>query len=141
MLDLKQRGHGRRESGAFLLAEVSRNDRIVRAWMPYDMLAPESLAYAYVRLESEAFSRLWTWCTKHGMEVVADVHTHPKGPAQSMSDRVHPMVALHGHVALIVPWFAQRNPRPFDCSSNIYLGNGKWANFYREQAEKHIVAP
>lgn len=141
MDDLRQRGRGRRESGAFLLAETDRGDRVVRAWLPYDVLASESLAYAYVRLESDAFSRLWAWCAEHRAEVVADVHTHPSGPRQSVSDRAHPMLALRGHVALIVPWFAQRNPQPFDCSFNVYLGDRRWMSFMRKDAENLIVAP
>lgn len=141
MEDLRRRGRGRRESGAFLFAEVDRGDRIVRTWLPYDVLAPESLAYDYVRLESDVFSHLWVWCEEHRVEVVADVHTHPLGPKQSVSDRAHPMVALRGHVALIVPRFAQLNPRPADCSFNVYLGDQRWASFLRKDAENLVVAP
>ena len=139
MKDLRQRGGGRRESGAFLLAEAERDDHVVRAWLPYDVLAPESLAYAYVRLEPDAFSRLWAWCAQNGMEVVADVHTHPSGPRQSPSDRAHPMVSLRGHVALIVPWFAQRSVQPFDCSFNVYLGDQRWLSYVRKDAENFIA--
>lgn len=140
MEDLRQRGRGCRESGAFLLAEANRGDRVVRAWLPYDVLAPESLAYAYVRLGPDAFSRLWAWCADHQVEVVADVHTHPVGPRQSASDRTYPMVALPGHIALIVPCFAQRNPQPFDCSFNVYLGDRRWMSFMHKDAENLIVA-
>lgn len=141
MSDLKRRGGGRRESGAFLLAQVAQNDDVVCTWLPYDVLAPESLAYAYVRLESTAFSRLWAYCDEHQMKVIADIHTHPKKPIQSLSDRAHPMIAFSGHIALIVPNFAQNFPRPYDCSFNVYLGNHRWVNCYREQAEKLIYAP
>ena len=113
----------------------------MRRWLPYDELAPESLAYDYVRLEPSAFSRLWEWCAMNRFDVLADVHTHPGGPRQSPSDRAHPMVALPGHRALIVPWFAQRDPRPFDCSLNVYLGNARWKSYFRRDAERLIVAP
>lgn len=139
--DLKRRGKHHRESGAFLLAQTADDDNIVRTWLPYDVLAPESLNYAYVRLEPVAFSRLWAFCSKHQMKVIADVHTHPKEPVQSLSDRSHPMIALNGHIAIIVPNFAQNFPRPFDCSFNVYLGNNRWVNCYREQADKLIYAP
>ena len=34
------------------------------------------------------------------MTVVADVHVHPGGSGQSLSDREHPMIAVAGHVAV-----------------------------------------
>ena len=141
MKDLQQRSGGCRESGAFLLADRTRGDRVIRSWLPYDTLAPESLAHDYVRLESSAFSRLWRWCEETGTEVVADVHTHPGGPRQSRSDRTYPMVALPGHIALIVPSFAARSPQPIDCSFNIYLGDQRWRSYLRRGADRHIVAP
>lgn len=139
MDDLRHRGGGRRESGAFLLAETERGDHVVRAWLPYDVLAPESLAYAYIRLEPDAFSRLWAWCAQNRVEVVADIHTHPSGPRQSPSDRAHPMVALRGHVALILPQFARRGVQPFDCSFNVYLGDQRWLSYVRKDAENLIA--
>jgi proteasome lid subunit RPN8/RPN11 len=141
MRDLRERGRGYRESGAFLLASRKADDNEVCTWLPYDELAPESLAYDYIRLETEAFGRLWDWCTERNLKVVADVHTHPTGPRQSESDRAHPMLALAGHVALIVPWFAQRRPRPCDVSFNLYKGGGKWSSYFKRNAAKRIIAP
>jgi proteasome lid subunit RPN8/RPN11 len=141
MEDLRVRGRGERESGAFLLAPVDADLRLVTSWLPYDELAPESLAFAYVRLEPDAFTRLWAFCADKRVKVVADIHTHPKGPGQSASDRNHPMVAFAGHVALIAPWFAQRSPTPYDVSLNVYQGGGKWLNYYRGDAASRIVAP
>lgn len=139
MEDLRARGNGRRESGAFLLASTKAGDDVVRTWLPYDELEPASFAYAYVRLESATFSKLWDWCGKHDVKVVADVHTHPGSPVQSMSDRAHPMVSLAGHFALIVPWFAQRNPQPIDVSLNVYEGSGNWSSYYRGDAVARII--
>lgn len=141
MKDLRDRGRGYRESGAFLLSDALSEARVVSVWLPYDELAPESLAYNYIRLESSAFSRLWEWCEARRLKVVADVHTHPTGPKQSLSDREHPMLALAGHIALIVPWFAQRRPKPRNVGYNIYKGNGEWTTYYRWNAAKRIIAP
>lgn len=141
MDDLRQRGQGWRESGAFLLADAVRRDRVVRSWIPYGVLSPQSLAYPYIRLEPAAFARLWSACRENQLEVVADIHTHPGGPRQSPSDRAHPMVALPGHVALIAPRFALHDPRPIDCSFNVYLGNHLWVSLLRRDAETHIIAP
>lgn len=141
MEDMRERGQGRRESGAFLLAGAAAEKHVITSWLPYDELAPESLAYAYVRLEPEAFTRLWAYCADKQVKVVADIHTHPKGPGQSPSDKKHPMVAFAGHVALIAPWFAQRSPTPHDVSLNVYQGGGKWLNYFREEAAARISAP
>jgi proteasome lid subunit RPN8/RPN11 len=141
MEDLRVRGQGRRESGAFLLAAADGVTSTVSSWLPYDELAPESLAFAYVRLEPEAFTRLWAFCADKRVKVVADIHTHPKGPGQSPSDKKHPMVAFTGHVALIAPWFAQRSPTPYDVSLNVYQGAGAWLNYYGEEAAARISAP
>lgn len=141
MEDLRVRGQGRRESGAFLLAGADAATPVITSWLPYDELAPESLAYAYVRLESEAFTRLWTFCAEEQVKVVADIHTHPTGPGQSASDKKYPMVAFAGHVALIAPWFAQRSPTPYDVSLNVYQGGGKWLNYYHHEAAARISAP
>jgi proteasome lid subunit RPN8/RPN11 len=139
MLDLRTRGCGRRESGAFLLGQISNTARSVHAWLPYDELDPGSLAYDYVRLSSEAFSRLWDVCAKRGIEVVGDIHTHPLGPAQSPSDRANPMVSIAGHVAVIVPRFATGNVAPADVSVNVYLGSQKWSSHFGSQAAALIT--
>jgi proteasome lid subunit RPN8/RPN11 len=139
MADLHRRGDGWRESGAFLLRDATKTASSIQAWLPYDELDPKSLNYTYVRLESSAFSQLWTFCAEHKLEVVADVHTHPMGARQSPSDRAHPMISLAGHIALIVPRLARGNVRPSDLSFNIYLGGGKWVSYFHEDAASLII--
>ncbi len=134
ILDLRKRGGGHRESGAFLLGHVGPTVKAVRAWLPYDELDPGSLNYEYVRLSTAAFSRLWTICAERDMQVVGDVHTHPLGPAQSLSDRVNPMVSIAGHMALIVPGFAMGEVTPADVSVNVYRGSHKWSSHFGSQA-------
>lgn len=141
MADLRARGGGRRESGAFLMARRLDGERVIQEWLPYDVLDPQSLQYAYVKLDTEAFPRLWDFCAKREVQVVADIHTHPLGPGQSESDRSHPMVSIAGHVALIAPRFARGLVSPKDVSFNIYCGSGRWSSFYREQAAALIIAP
>lgn len=134
MLDLRKRGKGHRESGAFLLGQTGPNTKAVHTWLPYDELDPGSLNYEFVRLGTEAFSRLWSICAERHMQVVGDVHTHPLGPRQSPSDRANPMVSMAGHMALIVPRFAIDEVMPADVSVNIYLGSRKWASHFGPQA-------
>lgn len=138
MDDLRRRGRGQRESGAFLLGEIRDTGRFVHTWLPYDELDPGSLAYAYVRLSSDAFTKLWAICADHGLQVVADVHTHPLGPGQSPSDQANPMIGLPGHVAIIVPRFAAGNVRPENVSVNTYLGEKRWQNAFGAAAAELI---
>lgn len=139
MTDLHRRGGGRRESGAFLLGRVNNTSKLVHEWLPYDELDPKSINYDYVRLESSAFSRLWAICADRKLEVVADVHTHPLGPRQSLSDRANPMISRVGHIALIVPRFAGGYVTPKDLSVNLYLGGRRWASHFDEDAASLIT--
>ena len=138
MEDLRHRGNGLRESGAFLLGTVDKDGRVVREWLPYDDLDAAAQNFDYVRLSTNAFSKLWEACLMRQMEVVADVHTHPCGPAQSPSDRANPMISLPGHVALVVPHFALGDIRPVDVSVNVYLGKGRWKSYFRQGASTLI---
>lgn len=139
--DLRKRGHGCRESGAFLLGGISNGTKVVQAWLPYDKLDPSSLNYEYIRLCSEAFPKLWGICEQRHMQVVGDVHTHPRGPGQSPSDRANPMIGLAGHMALIIPRFALGNVTPVDVTVNVYLGSKRWESYFGQQAAALIKVP
>lgn len=134
MADLCRRSRAFRESGAFLLGKTNLTGKVVHEWLPYDELDPASLNFEYVRLGTNAFSKLWTECDVRGLQAVADVHTHPRGPRQSRSDRANPMISLAGHVALIVPNFAQGVVQPSDVSVNVYLGGGAWQSYFERDA-------
>jgi proteasome lid subunit RPN8/RPN11 len=139
MDDLRRRGGGARESGAFLLGHRREGMRVVTRWLAYEQLDPAALNFEYVRLESAAFGRLWDACASLGVEPVGDVHTHPFGPRQSESDRKHPMISLAGHVALIVPRFAQGRVLPIDVSVNVYQGGGRWESHFEHEAQARIA--
>lgn len=136
--DLRNRGQGRRESGAFLLGRIFPGRKEVVRWLPYDEVDPRSLNYDYVRIRTESFSKLWSICEASGLVVVADIHTHPLGPTQSASDKANPMVSVAGHVAIIAPRFATGVVTPMDVSVNIYLGAGRWACHAGQQAASLI---
>ena len=135
MADLCQRGGARRESGAFLLGVASGGIRRVKGWIPYDELDGEALTEGYVRLGTQAFTELWKRCAELQVEVVADVHTHPENPRQSKSDRTNPMIAQPGHLALIVPNYAQGLVTPRTISVNVYQGSKRWTQFFGPDAE------
>jgi len=126
---LCKQGAGVRESGAFLLGHKAEARRVVTRILPYEHLQKDALHDDYVSLSAASFSKLWDLCRAEGLSVVADVHTHRLGPGQSRSDRTNPMVAVKGHVALIVPRFAQGNIRLQDLGMYIYQGNHMWATY------------
>lgn len=138
LADLGARGCGRWESGAFLLGIISDQTKYVQTWVAYEDLDSTALAYDYVHLSSAAFPRLWMLCSEMSLQVVGDVHTHPRGPSQSQSDKDNPMISIVGHLALIVPKFAMGDIDPIDVSVNIYLGDKRWRNLQGKAAAAFI---
>jgi proteasome lid subunit RPN8/RPN11 len=133
--DLARSGRGEKESGAFLLGALEGGRRRVSSYLMYDQVAPlSSSKHAYVAFTAEEMARAWEHCCAVGLQVVADVHTHPFGPAQSRSDRAHPIVSMAGHVALIVPSFALGSPEPADLGVHVFGGSGRWHSVFHEAA-------
>lgn len=126
---LRMQGAGVRESGAFLLGHKAEARRVVKQFLPYEQLQADALHDDYVSLSAASFSKLWDLCRAQGLSVVADVHTHRLGAGQSRSDRANPMIAVNGHVALIVPRFAQGNNRLHDLGMYTYEGNHTWTAY------------
>ncbi|KVP09135.1 Mov34/MPN/PAD-1 family protein [Burkholderia ubonensis] len=138
--DLARSGRGVKESGAFLLGHANGVRRHVSSYLMYDAVATESSRrHAYVAFTAQEMARAWDYCYATGLQVVGDVHTHPKGPTQSISDRAHPIVSVAGHVALIVPYFSMRDPRPNDLGVHIFEGNGHWRSLFGKQAHDAIL--
>ena len=126
---LRVQGAGIRESGAFLLGHKTETGRVVTHYLPYEQLQSDALHDDYVSLTAASFAKLWDLCRAEKLSVVADVHTHRLGAGQSRSDRANPMVALSGHIAFIVPRFAQERVQLQDLGMYIYQGNHKWATY------------
>jgi proteasome lid subunit RPN8/RPN11 len=137
--DLARSGAGVAESGAFLLGAVDGDERHVAGYLLYEAVAAKSRRrHAYVAFTAEEMAQAWDYCYRNKVQVVADVHTHPGGPMQSPSDRAHPIVSLAGHVALIVPNFALRNPQPADLGVHQFLGNGRWRSLFGADAARAL---
>ena len=131
---LRKRGSGKRESGAFLLAKQG-SDKVVD-FVCFDDLDPSSLDEGYIIFSSKGFVRLWEYCRKASLYVVADVHTHPSlWTGQSELDRTNPMISRKGHIALIVPFFAQKFPQLLKgVGVYEYCGGYKWINRSNESS-------
>jgi len=126
--ELERRGQHQHEAGAFLLGIDRNGRREVRDIVFYDDLDPDAYASGVCILHGDAFSKLWAHCREVGLTVVADVHTHPGAGFQSGADRINPMVARVGHIALIVPDFARWPIRPRRFGVYEYCGQHEWVD-------------
>lgn len=133
---LRARGGGVRESGAFLLGTGEAAERSVTRFVLYDDLDPDCLNEGYVRFDGRYYGQLWEFCGRDAVSVVADVHTHPYGPGQSHSDKTHPMVCIPGHIALIVPNYAQGPVSATDIGVYVYRGRHRWRAYRGRRAAK-----
>jgi proteasome lid subunit RPN8/RPN11 len=126
LTELKQRGGGKRESGAFLLGKRNGERRAITGFTFYDDLDPHCLDTGIIVFDGAYYNQLWQRCREQGLEVLADVHTHPGQAQQSSSDRTHPMVPKAGHIALIVPHFARHVCHMSELGIYEYQGNHCW---------------
>lgn len=136
LCEIRRRGAGRRESGAFLVGKESNGIRRICRFIYYDDLDPHSLDKGYVHFNGAAYGPLWEICQSSGLKVVGDIHTHPGVAIQSSSDRQNPMVAIKGHIALIVPNFAQKIVLPNELGIYEYEGAHQWKNHSGKNAAK-----
>lgn len=125
---LRARGAGKRESGAFLLGRRKPHHGRVLDYRMYDDLDPHALDSGAIDFHAAGFSTLWAYCRVNDLEVLADVHTHPGGAArQSGIDRRNPMMPIRGHVAIILPHFANISSWSLSRAGIYeYQGNYEW---------------
>jgi len=129
IVTLRARGQRRRESGAFLLSQL--DEQRVRHFVPYDDLDPSALDKGYIYFNGSGFIRLWDLCAEKNLRVIADIHTHPGDlTCLSDSDWDNPMIPQPGHMALIVPKYAQANSFKISgVGTHLYLGDCNWRTF------------
>jgi proteasome lid subunit RPN8/RPN11 len=137
--ELRRRGGGRRESGAFLLRARGAGNRRITRFICYDDLDPTSCPGA-ITFHAEGYAALWEYCREKSVEVIADVHTHP-GPqvGQSEIDRRHPMVPVVGHTAMIVPNFADAAWWSLEkVGVYEYVGNFTWRSHGPAKGQRRV---
>ena len=137
---LRERGLNRtRESGAFLLGVRNGSTARVVDFVLYDDLDPHSLDTGIVHFDGRYFGALWEFCRERGLSVVADIHVHPFGSEQSSSDQNHPMISSAGHIALILPNFADASMTTSDIGIYRYLGAKKWQTVPRRSRRAFLL--
>jgi len=133
---IRERGRNySRESGAFLLGRRSGFRARIVKFVLYDDLDPHCLDTGIVRFDGRHFGRLWDLCSKNGLTVIADVHTHPGGSGQSESDRANPMISRAGHIAFILPQFACAPVRLSAVGFYLYDGAKRWTTIPVKQRD------
>lgn len=79
--------------------------------------------------DASRMEEVWRICERRNTSVVADIHTHPGWSfRQSQIDQDNPMIPERGHLALIVPNFADRDYMPGDIGIHEYQGRDGWAD-------------
>lgn len=124
--ELRKRGCGCRESGAFLLGTRYKNCCQVNSFIFYDDLEPRCLDSGIVIFSGQGYGRLWEICRESNLEVIADVHTHPDVAIQSRIDKANPMIALQGHIAIIIPNYAEELTPAEKVGIYVYEGAHRW---------------
>ena len=138
LAELARRGQGARESGAFLLAATGTDGRTVSRAVYFDDLDAACLTGG-ICLSGAAFPRLWELCDRERLRVVGDVHTHPAASVQqSTTDQENPMVAYRGHIAVIVPHYAQRGGAPSRAGVHEYRGDDGWRAHLGRDAKRTL---
>jgi hypothetical protein len=138
LAELRRRGGGRHESGAFLIGRQSKPRSRIVDFILYDDLDPHCLDTGIVRFDGTYFAQLWEICRSRELAVVADVHTHPGEGFQSPSDRDNPMIAQAGHVAFIVPDLAANSPPRRRIGMYRYRGDHQWTTVAPSERSKFL---
>jgi proteasome lid subunit RPN8/RPN11 len=77
-------------------------------------------------IDGETYGKLWKYCREERLEVIGDIHTHPGLGLQSLTDKRNPMIGNPGHIAIIVPDFAEGEVELRELGIYEYLGNHRW---------------
>jgi hypothetical protein len=137
LTQLRNRGEGYRESGAFYFG---RRDRpgVVSEFVLYDELDPDCLNGG-IDFHGIGYHRLSEHCRQRDVQVLGDVHTHPSSwVGQSRIDSSHPMVSRKGHLALIVPNFAQGEITARNVGLHRYREDQAWDSWHGRAASRRL---
>jgi proteasome lid subunit RPN8/RPN11 len=140
ILQLRERGKGIRESGAFLLGPQGSDAGRVTTYVCYDDLDPEAYQFGAIAFHACGHAALWELCRMKNLQVLADVHTHPGvNVRQSPTDQQNPMIPIQGHTAMIVPnfgkttWWSLKGVGVYE-----YVGDFKWRSHHASKEPRPV---
>lgn len=138
--DLRRRGEGKRESGAFLLGHCHGPTGRITTYLCYDDLDRYALKSGAITFHAKGYAALWQVCREENLEILADVHTHPgRCVKQSLIDQQHPMMPIIHHTALIISRYGHVSRWSLKgVGVYEYLGNFKWATHNRPGKPKRV---
>jgi hypothetical protein len=139
--DLRRRGQGRQESGAFLLGRQRGHKARATAYVCYDDLDPDAYQGGGIAFHADGYAAFWQYCRERRLRLLTDVHTHPgTWVEQSPTDQHNPMVPVVGHTALIVPNFGRA---PWWSLNGVgvyeYLGSFKWRSHAPSNGGRRVI--
>jgi proteasome lid subunit RPN8/RPN11 len=140
IFDLRRRGGGVRESGAFLLGREASDPARVSSYVCYDDVDPAAYQAGAIAFHASGCAALWRVCKEKQLDLLVDVHTHP-GPdvRQSSIDERHPMIPIVGHTAMIVPNFARTAWWSLKAVGVYeYLGGFKWRTYPASVPDRRV---
>jgi proteasome lid subunit RPN8/RPN11 len=140
IFQLRRRGKGVGESGAFLLGPQDSVSGRVTTYVCYDDLDPEAYQSGAIAFHAVGHAALWEYCRKKKLQVLADVHTHPgQSVRQSPIDQRNPMIPMQGQTAIIVPNFAHTRWWSLGAVGIYeYLGDFKWRTHDASQKPRRV---
>jgi hypothetical protein len=110
--------------------------RTITRFAYYDDFDPHSLDTGIVVFDGSGYGPLWQLCRETSLTVVADVHVHGGAARQSNADRDNPMIALPGHVAIILPDLANRIVWQPEIGIYEYVGQHRWRDWSGRRAKQ-----
>lgn len=126
----RRSGMGRTESGAFLLGQIDGHERSVRKVIYFDDVDPQAYRSRAIRFNTTRLGVVYDACEREGLSIVGDIHVHPEEAFLSPIDEANPVVAVAGHVGIILP-YSGRYQTTDQISVHILDNHGGWLHVGR----------
>ena len=120
---------GKQGVEGFALWVGVKSDKVVRvreAYIPRQR-AVRSKAGLCVVVDHEELHRMNVWLYQNGLEIVAQLHSHPGSAYHSDTDDSFPVATTVGCLSVVVPNFAVEPFAVSSCAVYRLMPSGQWA--------------
>ena len=132
---LSKRSDGRIESLCIWAGQRSPDVSVVTEVIFLDGIEGVEGFALFHRITREATAQIFAILKDKGLQIVADVHTHPGDwVGLSDTDREHPLEYRVGFISIVLPYFGRTDPMQEDIGMHRYEGNHQW--HHMDEAEK-----